>query len=85
MEYLLGALAVFWLWTLIQTWLSAPEWAWYILITVLGLVTGLIIDSDEWYWGLGVTALAFLLRRLDDVLLVTADRVRVEILKHTQR
>jgi hypothetical protein len=85
MEYFLGALAVFWLWTLLQIVVSAPEWFWYVAITVFGLVAGLLIDSDSWYWGLGVTGGSLLLRRLDDLLLTTSDRARVEVLRHTKR
>jgi hypothetical protein len=85
MEYLLGALAVFWLWTFIQSWVTAPEWFWYVAITALGLVSGYVIDHDTWYWGLGIAGAAYLIKRLDDLLLVAADRVKLDVLRRTQR
>jgi hypothetical protein len=84
-EYLLGALAVYMIWMLIQTWISAPEWAWYVFVAVLGIITGLIIDADAWYWGIGIAGASVLVRRVDDLLLVTADRVRVDVLRNTRR
>jgi hypothetical protein len=85
MEYVLGALAVFWIWIVVESVVSMPEWAWYVAITAFGLLTGLVIDLDTWYWGLALSAVAYLLKRLDDLLLVAADRVRVEVLRRTQR
>jgi hypothetical protein len=86
MEYLLGALAVYWIWTLIETYLTAPQWGWYLIVTAQSLLLQTIfIDAEEWQWGLAIAGLANLFHLVSDLLLVTSDRVRVEVLRRTGR
>jgi len=85
MEYLLGAFAVFWIWTVVQSRVEAPEWAWWILITVLSVGAQLLIEPSDWFWGVGIAGLAFLIRRADDLLLLASDSAKVSVLRNTRR
>ena len=85
MEYLIGALAVFWILNLAEMGLQAPEWAWKLLSTVLGLGAALLVDVDRWYWGFGIAGLTALLQLLADLALVACDWARVAVLRNTRR
>ena len=85
MEQLIGALAVFWVWTLVQKWVEAPEWAWYLGITVLSIGWQLLVAPEDWYYGVGIAGLTLIVRRIDDLLLLLGDRVRVDVLRTTRR
>ena len=85
MEYLLGALAVFWILAVVQRWVDAPEWVWWLAITVLSVGAQLLIDPSEWFWGVGIAGLSHLIRRLDDLVLLASDSAKVSVLRNTRR
>jgi hypothetical protein len=84
-EYLLGAFAVYWVLIVVQRWVTAPEWAWWAATTVLGLGAQLLIAPEDWFWGVGIAGLAFLIRRLDDLMLLASDSAKVSVLRNTRR
>jgi hypothetical protein len=81
MSYLLAALGVWWLKQGARFFLVVPEWAWYLATTLLGLGAALWIEPSTWWYGFGVAGGAFLLERLDDLLLLLADWCRVLVLR----
>jgi hypothetical protein len=85
MEYVIAALAVWWVWLAVLPWITAPEWFWTILITVLGIGAALLIDPSTAYWGLGIAGGSLLVKRVEELLLLVADRVRVDVLRNTRR
>jgi hypothetical protein len=81
--HLLLILAVWGVWTLLETLIEDDigDWVWILLALILGLGAQLLLDWDQWYLGLGIGGGAVLLMRLTDLLLVTTDWVRVHVLR----
>lgn len=85
MDYVFGALAVFWIWHCLSPLFEAPEWAWNLGVTALAIGAQLLVSSDEWYWGLAIAGLALVFRRIADLLLLLADRAMLTVLRTTRR
>lgn len=81
MEHLLVAFAVWGLWTVLMEMVEAPQWFWRSFPFAAGVGGQCLIDYDRWWLGLGLGGLAMMLMRFSDLLLVTADWVRVLVLR----
>ena len=85
MTHLLGIFAVWILWTLALVWLTAPQWAWYLIAIGLGLGFELLVEPSTWYLGVGIGGGAAFVMLLTDLMLVTTDSARVAVLRSRGR
>jgi hypothetical protein len=80
MEYVLAALSVWWLLFLARLVIILDtDIPWYLAHTALGFGAVLLIDPSRWYWGLAVAGGSILFKRLEDLLLVAGDSIRVRM------
>lgn len=73
--------AVWAIWSAIAAYLDASEWVWRLLPLALGVGGQCLLDAHRWWLGLGLGGAAVLLMRIGDLLLVTADWVKVAVLR----
>jgi hypothetical protein len=85
MAQLWAGIGVWWLWFLLALTLTTPEWFQYLIVTVLSVTVQLLIDPSEWYFGPAIAGVALLAKRIEEVLLVTGDRIRVAVLRDRRR
>ena len=85
MAYLFAVLGVWAVWNALATYVEGPGWFWTVLPLVLGIGGQALIDASTWWWGLGIGGAAILVMRLNDLLLVTADWIRVTLLQRGPR
>ena len=81
LEHLLVVFAVWGLWVLAATELDLPEWGWLTFALAAGVAGQCMINPSYWWLGLGLGGAAKFLMLLADVLLVTADWIRVHVLR----
>ena len=85
LEVIFAAFGVWILWSLASVFLEAPEWAWRVAAIVVGIGAMILIDADRWWLGVAIGGFAAFLMLVADLLLVTADWVRVTLLRTTRR
>jgi hypothetical protein len=81
-EQSLAVLAVWGLWMFLATVIEAGERVWNAFALVAGLGAQALLDLEHIFLGLGIGGGAILLMRVADVLLVTADWIRVTVLRN---
>jgi len=82
MDYFLVALGVWAIWSLLTVYFEANRLFWELLPIALGIGGACILDYREWYFGIGLGGLASMFMRISDVLLVAADALRFQVLRH---
>jgi hypothetical protein len=80
-EQVVVVFGVWALWSLIALFMEASPWVWIVVPLVLGVIGQTLLDYDQWWLGLGLGGAAIFVMRLADVLLVTADWIRVLVLR----
>jgi hypothetical protein len=85
MLYIVMAAGVWAVWSTLLEIVDASPWFWRVLPLALGVGAQCLLDWDRWWLGLGLGGLALLFMRLADLLLVTADWVRLTILRRNTR
>jgi beta-lactamase superfamily II metal-dependent hydrolase len=83
-ELLLGALAVWILWTLTEHWLEASKWIWYLLAIGAGVGWATMLNPSWWWQGIGVGGGAAFLYLLADLVALATDRAKVQVLRNTR-
>lgn len=81
MEVFIAAFGVWILWSVAEVFLEAPQWTWRLVAVVLGIGAMILIDPSEWWLGIAIGGFAAFLMLVADLLLVTADWIRVHILR----
>jgi hypothetical protein len=84
MELLLAAFAVFFVYGVLNAYLGLPPWAWTIILVLLSAGTWFLIDSDSPVHILSIAGITTIIKGSEALLLVSRDRVTVDILR-TQR
>jgi hypothetical protein len=69
------------LWSLASLFWEASPWVWIVVPLALGVAGQVLIDYHDWWLGFGLGGGALFLMRLADLLLVTADWIRVLVLR----
>lgn len=77
----LGILAVWFCWQVLEHWLFADRWVWCLIVGVLGVGWQCLEDWDLWWHGLGIGGGALLLALVADLLLLVTDWVKVQVLR----
>lgn len=82
MDYIVAALAIFTVITLIKFQVDAPEWFW--LLVALGVSLGIVLPTWdrlgwEWWSPLAITGMVSFLQRLDDLLLLKRDETLMSV------
>jgi hypothetical protein len=81
MVYFLVALAVWVLWSSLAEYFEANRLFWLLLPLVLGVGGQCLIDYHRWWLGFGLGGLAVMLMKVNDLLLVSTDWIRVAVLR----
>lgn len=80
MVFVLIALAVFFIVTTLQGFVTAPNWFWPALMLVVALV-GLWLcgDIEHWYGAFAISGIALLILRVENLLLIKTDETLARI------
>ena len=80
MEYLVVALAVWFLWNVWIGLVIVPEWVTYGLFTGISIGGAAWVEPDNWWYGFGLMGLSSAMMLVADLLLVTTDWIRTRVL-----
>lgn len=82
---LLGVFAVWLAWSVTEIFVTAPRWAWYLLVAILGLGWQLLEEPSTWWYGVGIGGGAAVLMLVTDWLLVSTDSAKLNALRSSRR
>jgi hypothetical protein len=85
MAHLFAVFGVWFVRVFLATFLIVPEWMWYVITIVLSLAAQLLIDPSEWWWGFGIAGLSMFAARIEELLMLLGDSVRVGVLRRGRR
>lgn len=85
MDQLLAVFALWLVWTIAEVWLLFPKWVWYVSMAALGVGAQLLIESEEWYLGIGLGGAAVFVYALADLVLLATDACKVGVLRNRGR
>lgn len=85
MDYVLGAFAVFYVYSSLTQYLSLPSWAWQLIQLGLSTIAWVLLGRENVLYIFGIAGIAALVKGTEALLLVTRDRVTVEFLRSQRR
>lgn len=84
MAIVLGVFAVWLVRSTLEPYVTAPKWAWYLLMALFGIGWQLLVEPSQWWLGIGIGGAAAALVLVTDLLLVLADWARVAVLRRSR-
>lgn len=85
MDLVLSAFAVFFLYNLLTSYLGLPGWAWQLVLVGLSAGAWWVVGHPNWLYIFAIAGVATLIKGTEALLLVTRDRVTVELLRSQRR
>ena len=83
-DYVIIALATYWLALVLKEIFDAPRWFWFVLMAAGACGAMWLVSMDDWWWGLSVPTMIIFLNRVDDLLLAAGDWLRVTVMRTTR-
>lgn len=85
MDIVLSAFAVFFVYSVLTSYLTLPSWAWTICQTLLSAGAWGLLGCPKLIYVPAIAGMATLIKGTEALLLVTRDRVTVELLRSQRR
>lgn len=81
MEYLIVALAVWFLWNVALSVVTVPDWFQYLIVIAVSIGGAVLVEPSNWWYGVGLAGVSSAMMLVGDLLLVTTDWIRAQVLR----
>jgi hypothetical protein len=85
MDYVLASFGVFFIYSLLNSYLALPGWAWTLCQILLSAGAWWVVGAEEWWRIPMIAGITTLIKGTEALLLVTRDRATVDLLRSQRR